>query len=396
MNRDLGFRNENATSERTAGDMRPDRKTALHVFPTFGIGGQQTRFATLANAWGDRWSHHVASIDGDFACAERVEEGVELHIHHLPPRVPGPFDVRAAFIARRVLAEVRPDVLCTYNWGSIEWAAANRIAPLAPHVHFEDGFGPDEADGAFIRRRVLMRRAMFAGGSTVVVPSRTLERVALDVWRLPAERVRRLPNGIDLDVFRPDGDVERLAGPETVVVGAVGALRPEKNIKRLIRTFHRAAEGLDAKLVIVGDGPERGALETAALERGLADRVAFVGAVAGPARFMRGFDIYALSSDTEQMPLGLMEAMACGLPCASTDVGDVAHMLGPESGGVVVPKDAEADYAASLRQLIGDKALRARLGAANRRIALEDYALDAMAERFEGALLAAVRGAEAG
>ena len=359
---------------------------ALHVFPSFGHGGQQARFAELANAWGGAYEHHVVAMDGDHGAAEKVDERVDLHIHHVPPPLPGPLDVRALAVGRRVASEIAPDILCTYNWGSIEWVIANRILPVAGHVHFEDGFGPDEANGDFIQRRVLMRRAMLGENSTVVVPSRVLEKVAREIWEIPEPRVKRLPNGVDLARFSPDGPIDRRAPEGTVAVGSVGALRPEKNIARLIRIFHRASEGLDARLIIVGDGPERGALEADARTRGISEQVVFVGAVAAPERFFRGFDLFALTSDTEQMPLGLMEAMATGKTCLATDVGDVAHMLAEDNAPFVFEKTAEADMVSGLRTLLQDRDRREVIGAANRRVAERDFDRAAMAERYDRVL----------
>ena len=83
---------------------------------------------------------------------------------------------------RRALRRIRPDLLVTYNWGATEWALANAL-PLVRHVHIEDGFGPEEQAGQ-IARRVWLRR-LFLRRATVMVPSRTLWRIATEIWRLP-------------------------------------------------------------------------------------------------------------------------------------------------------------------------------------------------------------------
>ena len=133
---------------------------------------------------------------------------------------------------------LHPDLLVTSNWGSIEWALA-RIGTGVPHLHMEDGFGPEER-ARQLPRRVLARRLLLRR-STVVVPSRLLWRVANEIWRLPRSNVRLLANGIDVDRFataRPH------RGAQPVVIGTVAALRPEKNLARLIRAVAlRAARG---------------------------------------------------------------------------------------------------------------------------------------------------------
>jgi glycosyltransferase involved in cell wall biosynthesis len=137
-----------------------------------------------------------------------------------------------------------------------------------------------------------------------------------------------------------------------------------------------AAE-LPCWLVIVGEGTERSSLERLTAELGLEKRVLFAGHVSGTERIYGGFDIFALTSDTEQMPYTVLEAMAAGRPIVATDVGDVAHMVARENLPFVVARDDKA-VAAALRQFLFDAALRSRVGNANREMALTTYDQSAM------------------
>ena len=226
-------------------------------------------------------------------------------------------------------------------------------------MHVEDGFGPEERDRQ-IRRRVLTRRLALRW-STLALPSRTLVRIATETWRLDPRRVHYIPNGIDLGRFPGAHDPAIAAAwrGEGPVVATVAALRAEKNLGRLLRAFAAATQGRGAgsvlggsppggsppgrsppgarpgRLVIVGDGPERAGLEALAASLGIAPRVSFLGHIADPAPLYAGFDLFALSSDTEQMPIAVIEAMAAGLPVAATDVGDVRGMLAEANAGHV-------------------------------------------------------------
>ncbi len=97
-----------------------------------------------------------------------------------------------------MLRDIGPDLLVTSNWGSIEWALA-RIGTGVPHLHLEDGFGPEERAHQLPRR--VMARRLLLRQATVVLPSCLLWRVATETWRLPRSNIRLLPNGIDVARF---------------------------------------------------------------------------------------------------------------------------------------------------------------------------------------------------
>jgi glycosyltransferase involved in cell wall biosynthesis len=346
--------------------------TLLHVYSTFAVGGPQVRFAAIANHFGTRWRHAIIAMDGNIACRERLAPGLDVAFPQVEIRKGDVFGNVRRF--RAALKQIAPHALVTSNWGSIEWAMAN-VLPLVRHLHVEDGFGPEERVAQLPRRarlrRLLLRRA------TVVVPSRTLQRIATDIWRLRG--VRYVPNGIDLARFAmPPRD-----GAQPLVVGTVAALRAEKNLGRLLRAFRILRDGVKARLVIAGDGPERPALEAEAARLGLAGDVDFTGHVGEPHSLYGGFDIFALSSDTEQMPMSVLEAMAAGLPVAATDVGDVRLMLAGENAGFITPPD-EASLAAALLALAVDPALRLAVGAANRARAEQEFDQEDMFRAWAG------------
>jgi glycosyltransferase involved in cell wall biosynthesis len=353
----------------------------LHVFPTFAVGGAQMRFASLANRFGRQWRHAIIALDGVTDCRARLAPNLDVSFPVVTldkGNLLG--NVRRI---RPILRRLRPSVLVTSNWGSIEWAIAN-LLPLARHIHTEDGFGPEERYTQ-LPRRVWMRRMALRHG-VIVLPSQTLLRIATDIWRLNPKRLRYIPNGVDLARYavgdRPTTGMGQ--GGARPVIGIVAALRPEKNLGRLLRAFHLAiTEGAQAgwRLVIVGEGSERPALEALTRQLGIAEHVTFAGYIAEPAEVYAQFDIFTLSSDTEQMPLSVLEAMAAGLPVVSTDVGDVRAMLAPENGEFVVPAE-DAAMASALRALMADQPLRRALGHANRQRAERVYDQEVMFQAY--------------
>lgn len=331
----------------------------LHFFPSFAYGGQQRRLGALVAGLGGGFRHKVYALDGDVGGANLVRDAGCADVE--------PFELeKSALISfknigrlRALLAHSNADLVCTYNFGSIEAIVANKIGPSLPLVHHEDGFGPDEARGQKLKR-VLARRILL-GDALVAIPSQALERIAMDKWKLDPARVRKIAVGVDVARFGAAIRSIRPYGP--VVVGSIGSLRREKNFERLIRCFRNAASDVDARLVIFGEGSEREKL--AALAAG-DQRIALPGATPRPEEALANIDIFALSSDTEQTPISLMEAMAAGLPALATDAGDVKAMLGEASADFVVAPSDEAAYTARLARMLGDKALRDRLAKANR------------------------------
>jgi glycosyltransferase involved in cell wall biosynthesis len=264
----------------------------------------------------------------------------------------------------------------TYNWGAIEWALANTIAPLCRHIHLEDGFGLDEADRQ-LRRRVVFRRLALARTTRLVVPSENLREIATASWKIRLERVAHIPNGIEVSRFQAPPGPRAIAGPEAalhdLVIGTVAPLRAEKNLDLLLHIF----AGL------VGDGPERGRLANLAETLGLGARVTFAGHVDAVEQVLPSIDVFAMTSKTEQMPISLLQAMAAGRAVVATDVGDVKTMLAPENRAFVAPKDDGERFGGHLARLLDDPGLRAELGTCNRNYVRAHYAMGPMLKAYE-------------
>ncbi len=300
-------------------------RVLLHAFPTFAFGGQQARFVQLANAYGAQFRHLVVAMDGCFDAGQRLLPGVPWEAVPFDNRRGGGMANRAA--ARALIARLQPQQLFTYNWGAVEWLAANWPRRV-PHVHVEDGFGPDEARGQLPRRVWTRRLLLGLAGTPLAVPSSTLARLAPGWWVRP-RRLQFIPNGVPVAATLALRPVPGLTGEpqRPVVIGTVAGLRREKNVARLVRAFAAALPGRALRLVVVGDGPERPALQALAASLGVADAVEFTGYLAQPLARLASFDLFALSSDTEQLPMAMLEAMALGIPVVATRVGDVPDVL---------------------------------------------------------------------
>ena len=365
----------------------------LHCHSTFDPGGKEVRSVRLMNAFGAQLTHTIISAEPEAMGARAlIDRGVTARFPtDFPPLAGFPSPGRLAALAEALKGY---DLICTYNWGAMDVVMAHTVFAssfgLPPLVHHEDGFNEDEAL-RLKRRRNLYRQAALKGAARVIVPSTGLERIARDVWHQPPAKIERIPNGIDTAAFAapPKPQAIRVIKREGERwVGTLAGLRAVKQLPQLVQAMTHLPE--EWHLVIIGDGPEREAIRAAAEAREISHRVHLPGALADPAQVIGLFDIFALSSASEQFPLSVAEAMSAGLPVAAPDVGDIRQMLAePNRGFIAVPGDADA-LGTMLAELADDPALRAKIGAANRDKARAEYDIAAMVARYHAVYAAAM------
>jgi glycosyltransferase involved in cell wall biosynthesis len=345
----------------------------LHAHSTFSLGGKEARAVRLMNAFGAAAEHSVVSaMPGQLSAREAISRDVTVEFPGDAPSLTGaPTPLRLYRIARYMRAF---DLVLTYNWGAFDAVMARRLFGGPPLVHHEDGFNEDESVRLDPRRNAY-RRLGLPAASRLVVPSERLEGIARADWRQPPDRVDRIPNGIDVRRYEraPEAEIPGLEKrPGEVIVGTVAGLRAVKNLPRLVRAF-AAMTAKEARLVIIGTGPESERIADEARKRGVADRVIMPGFLADPARWIGRFDIFALSSDSEQFPISLVEAMAAGLPAVATAVGDVPRIVSADNRPLVVEPDDEPAFAAALDSLAERPDLRRAIGRANRERAAAEF-----------------------
>lgn len=359
-----------------------DRPHILHVHGSFSLGGKEARAVRLMNLWGDRVRHSIVSAAPDALGARTaIDQDIAVDFPDPPPMAGTPSPLRYRAISKYLK---RFDLILTYNWGAMDAVMAHylssSVSTMPPLIHHEDGFNADETNGLNPRRN-LFRRLALRTSHALVVPSIRLDTIARTVWKQPAGKVRLIRNGIDIARYAETPEPDAIPGlrrsPGKLLVGTLAGLRAVKNIPRLVRAV--AAHRDRLQLVVVGEGPEKQAILAEAERCGL-DDICLAGFLDRPWRFMGLFDIFALSSDSEQFPISLVEAMAAGLPVASTDVGDVANMVAPENRPFVVSE--EKDLAQALGSLATNADMRARIGLANRERAARDFAEKAMVDAY--------------
>lgn len=360
----------------------------LHLHSTFDHGGKEDRAVRLMNAMGKRVEHVIVSaVPGAMGARKAIAKHVSVGFpDDFPPLAGRPGLGRYKRLAQ---AMAKFDLVLTYNWGAMDAVMAHTLFgayyKLPQLVHHEDGFNADEAQ-RLKRRRNWFRMIALGRTHSVVVPSRRLENIAYTIWSQPSSRVHRIPNGIDVKAYAKRPGARAIPGlvkqKGELVIGTLAGLRPVKNLPLLVRAVAGSQHRDRMRLVIVGDGPEKQAIMAEAKRLGIDDRLLMPGFLSHPERFVGLFDIFALTSDSEQFPISLVEAMAAGKPVLATDVGDVRSIVTQANLPYLCEAGDEAALVEALDQLADAAALRAEIGAANMARAREDYDLTEMISRY--------------
>lgn len=289
----------------------------------------------------------------------------------------------------RALRRLRPTVVHSHHLPALLNAGpAARFACGARVVHTEHAhIYLDEQP----RARTLLRFAVRMADVVTLVGA-ALQPYYADVVGIPTSRLRVVVNGVDTARFRsvPPEQVRarrRAAGlPECgVLVGAVGRIAAVKNYPLLLRAVADArVDGVPVKAVVVGDGEDRASVEALAAELALGDGATFLGWRTDVADLVGLFDVLAVTSLSEALPLVVLEAMSAGVPVVSTAVGEIPRVLGEGEAGILVPLDDAPAFAAALRRLAGDAGVRQALGAAGRARIEREYSQDAMVDAYVG------------
>lgn len=357
----------------------------LHLHSTFDAGGKEVRCARLINALGNSARH--AMVSGDPArrgAARLLDPDAPVTWPPFPDLAGRPWPRRLARLARAMQPY---DLVCTYNWGAMDAVLAHTLFAdtynLPPLIHHEDGFNEDEAGGLKSTRN-LYRRIALGRTAALVVPSRTLEDIALKVWGQPRSRVQRIANGIPTKAYARKAKPDLLPGlvkrRGELWAGTLAGLRKVKNLPAMVRAFTNLPDKW--QLVIAGEGPEREAIIDEARKAGVEDRVHLPG-FADPKSLAPLFDMFVLSSYSEQFPISVVEAMAAGVPVAAPAVGDISAIVAPENLPFIVPPQDEAALARSMQSLAMDADLRKSVGEANRQKARAEFEETRMVERYK-------------
>lgn len=367
------------------------------VISSLAAGGAERVLSMMANHWAARdWSVTLVTL------GPLSEDHFALHpaVARIALNVTGEsrsqwaalrHNMRRVARLRDAVRRARPDAVISFMSPTTMLAVIAARAERVPVIVSER---TDPTRYRIPRVWAVLRRLAYARASAVVVQTPAVRRWAEEF--LPPAIVHAIPNPViappaDSAAWgaQSSGSVEHTGGQ---VVG-VGRLDVHKGFDLLIRAFAVCyAEHPDWRLVIVGEGDQRGPLETLAHELGVGPVVRFLGRVAHPTAVMRQSDLFVLSSRFEGFPNVLLEAMAAGLPVIAADCrSGPSHIVRHGIDGVLIPPEDVDALAAAMGALMGDRKRRAELAARAGEVT-ERFAIDRIMGEWERLLSRVVQG----
>jgi glycosyltransferase involved in cell wall biosynthesis len=355
--------------------MRPLR--VVHTESSLGWGGQEIRVLSESQGMMRR-GHDVRVLCPPQAriCSEAANWGV--------PVVPLPIDRKRPVglgALHHWFGANACDIVNTHS-STDSWLASCALVALGKPARIVR----TRHISAPVPRGPLSRWLYMSAASYVVTTGEALKRELVERNRFRANRIESVPTGIDAGRFRP-GERNAMRAKfglpqDRILVGIVATLRSWKGHAGLLDAMARLPGHIE--LVIVGDGPQREALEKKILALDLRGRVHMQGQQADVLPWLRALDIFALPSyANEGVPQALLQAMLVELPCVTTQVGGIPEVATHERTALVVPPQDPAALAAAIERLAGDEGLRRELGEAARKHCVEGYSYERMLDRME-------------
>ncbi len=310
----------------------------LHVLHSFNMGGLENGVVNLLNNSNqDMFEHEICCVTKSGRAALRLKKRIPIYEMHKREGN----DWRLIPKLARLMKNIKPDIVHTRNWGTVDGIVAARLARVRAVVHGEHGWNMDDPMGQNIRRRIA-RKLLSGMVNHFVAVSEDIKQWMIKSIGISNTKVSKILNGVNTDKFCPRDNIgiRNSLGfsSEDIVIGTVGRLDPIKDQRLLLQAFSCLKhEEKNLRLVLVGDGPEKRNLESVRKRLSIGDRVVFLGERDDVDKILSVFDLFVLPSKNEGISNTILEAMATGLPVIATDVGGNPELVKHGHTGLLFP-----------------------------------------------------------
>jgi glycosyltransferase involved in cell wall biosynthesis len=338
--------------------------TTCQLLHSLKVGGAEVLAVRMARALGKTYRVVFACLDDLGTLGEQLRgEGFTVEVLGRKPGV----DWSCSRRLRKFLRREGVALVQAHQYTPFFYALAARFPFWRTPILFTE-HGRHQPDYPR-RKRMLFNRLMLRRHDRVVGVGEAVRQALIHNEGFPAGRVGLVYNGIDLDAFEqpcPDrGELRRSLGlgASDLVLFQVARLDYLKDHATAVRTMERVvAHRPDARLVLVGEGPEQGKIEDLIRQKKLENNVLLFGLRKDVARLLPAADLFLLTSVSEGIPLTVIEAMAAQLPVVSTAVGGLAEVVEEGQTGLLAPAGDDAALAEKVLTLAGDTERRTRMG----------------------------------
>ncbi|MBV7337969.1 glycosyltransferase [Chloroflexi bacterium TSY] len=355
----------------------------LHLTASLRVGGAERLLLHLAEQTNrQEFDVHICSI-GEFGEHSLMGEFKKLNLplHVIPAK---------HFYTTRPL------------WAIIDYIRSNQIDCLQTHLIDADILGtiagwftstpvistlqnvPQNYARQRFDRSTLMRLATHYGAAHLVAVSRHVQRLFIDEWRIPEQRIQVIHNAVQLAPFLniSEPSLSSKNGPLTIT--NIASLTPQKGQHLLLKAAKQIlGQRSDVHFIFVGRGKLRQSLETQAAELGIAEHVTFAGLRSDISNILAATDIFVLSSLWEGLPLSAIEAMGAARPVVLTDVGGNRELVVSDKHGVMVPAGQVPPLANALLDLLERPEQRLALGKTGRDYVKQNFGIQTITKRYE-------------
>jgi len=362
-------------------DREPRPIRVMFLLTSMPIGGAETLLVNLVRRL-DR--NRIEPLIGCMKQKDVLGQMLSEEVPVFSELISHKYDIGVLGRLKRLFKEQDVDALITIGagdkmfWGRL--AAHQAKVPVILSALHSTGW----PDGVGRLNRMLTR---ITDGFIAV--ARQHAQYQVEQEKFPEQKVFLIPNGIDTQkfVFNPESRQQWRSelgiDSDAPVVGIVAALRSEKNHDLFLESARLVSQQMaNAQFVIAGDGPERPRLEALTREKGIEDRVHFIGSTQDVVGVLSMVDMFGLSSHNEASPVSIMEALSCQRPVVATDVGSIDESVLQGKTGFLVPRDDAQAMSQRWMEILGDKSHAQQLGQQGREHIVANSSLDSMTEGY--------------
>ena len=361
----------------------------VHILHKFTYGGLEVVLVNMINSMKDQGFEHTIISLKDYSpeMCSRIDEEIEVYsINKRDGK-----DLRSYWALRKLLRQVNPNIVHTYNIGAIDYVISSLMMKGILRFHSEHGRDISDPTGANKKYQLIRRLLSPLLKKIIVVSNELADWLTKDVG-IKSHKIVTIYNGVDINKFKQcNFDAkkllkEKLFNTNDIIIGTVARLDPIKNHILLIEAYSRLIKrrpNIKAKLIIVGDGPCSEQLHNLILRYELEDNVIMPGSMINITEVMAALDIYVQSSIAEGVPMTILEAMSSSVPVISTDVGGISEVIDDKVEGLLVPsKDVDAMECA-IESMLLDEQIRKEYGG-NARMKIENvFSVAKMGENYK-------------